>query len=250
MATSLLQTAYEHIRTRLATWDHERDGVLSEVAIARELGVSRTPVREAVSQLVIEGLVDRKPGHGVMVRTMTRAEMAEMWDLRQSLETYANGRAARRIQGPQIAELRTLVFRLRTISRQIIDENGWEGPLYRDLAVTDAAFHLVLLDAAACPRTAKIISDLRLLAQRFTSTRLHSAWNLARVQREHWRIYQAVSRHDVRATRAITARSVREMKRIGLQLYDQHELKRLPESQSQAIWRDAAKMAEEHRGSK
>src|SRR5690554_3882326 len=100
MNTSLLQTAYEHIRHRLIAWDPQRDGVLSEVAIARELGVSRTPVREAVSQLVIEGLVERKPGHGVMVKTMTRAELAEMWDLRQSLETYANGRAARRITAP------------------------------------------------------------------------------------------------------------------------------------------------------
>jgi DNA-binding GntR family transcriptional regulator len=173
--------------------------------------------------------------------------MAEMWDLRQSLETYANGRAARRITGPQITELRTLVFRLRTISRQMVDQNEYSGPLFRELAVTDAAFHLVLLDAAACSRTAKIISDLRLLAQRFTSRRLQTAWNLARAQRWHWRIYQAVRQHDVRAARKSTATSIRETKRIELQLYDRHELQRLPESQTQSMWREAVKWAEQHR---
>ena len=247
MNASLLRTAYEHIRTRLITWDPEQDGLLSEVALARDLGVSRTPVREAVSQLVIEGLVERKPGHGVMVKTMTRAELAETMDLRQALETYANGRAARRISAQGLTQLRELVFRLRAISRQMVDQNEWDGPLYRELAITDAAFHLVLLDAAACSRTAKIISDLRLLAQRFTSRRMQSVWNVARVQRNHWRIYQAVRQHDVRAARAFTARSIRETKRIELQLYDQRELKRLPESLTQSMWRDAVQWAAEHR---
>jgi len=54
-STTLRQTAYRHIREKLAKWDPQRHGLLSEVGLAKELGISRTPVREAISQLASEG---------------------------------------------------------------------------------------------------------------------------------------------------------------------------------------------------
>ena len=179
MSTSVVplrQRAYDHIRQRLLSGSSNGNELLSEVALAKEIGISRTPVREAVTQLVTEGLLERIPSVGVSVKQITRHELEELTDLRSNLDEYVAGRAASRISDRQVEQLREIVFHLREVSRRLVDmgPGTWDEAVFHELAMTDAAFHLVLVEAAECPRVAKIIEDLKLLTQRFTS-RAHRA---------------------------------------------------------------------------
>lgn len=79
---------------------------LKEEELAQELGISRTPVREALLVLQAEGLVDATPNRGATVRSHSAKDLADLYELRALLEGYAARRAATRLSDETIARLR------------------------------------------------------------------------------------------------------------------------------------------------
>src|SRR5271169_1260355 len=106
MLTNLKIHAYEHIRKRLLSGDLAPGASLSPALLAKEIGISHTPVREAISQLESEGLVERLPRLGARVRLIDRRELEELFELRETLEADAAAWAAERISEEQIVALR------------------------------------------------------------------------------------------------------------------------------------------------
>ncbi|WP_430397766.1 GntR family transcriptional regulator [Ferrovibrio sp.] len=86
---SLTELVKEHIRTRIIDGELKLGEALSENVLAAQLGISKTPVREALLQLKLEGLVDIQPQRGSFVFTMNPKEMEEFCDYRIILETAA-----------------------------------------------------------------------------------------------------------------------------------------------------------------
>jgi len=78
---------------------------LKEEELAQQLGISRTPVREALLVLQSEGLVEAAPNRGATVRAYDTADLEEMYELRALLEGHAAGRAASRVTPDQLAHL-------------------------------------------------------------------------------------------------------------------------------------------------
>src|SRR5271154_3066675 len=89
-----LARAHALILTQMATGVLTAGSALSELSLARELGLSRTPVREAIGQLVAEGLLQRS-NLGAVVAEATRQDIIELYELREALEVYAIGKVAR-----------------------------------------------------------------------------------------------------------------------------------------------------------
>lgn len=100
------QTLLDRIRGLVISGDLEPGKLLSEVWLAQEFDVSRTPIREALKQLQHEGLVEIRPKVGTFVRTPTRREIVELFQLKESLEGLAAGLLARRGQVPELDLLR------------------------------------------------------------------------------------------------------------------------------------------------
>src|SRR5881296_3277183 len=90
--------------------------------VARELGISRTPVREALLVLQAEGLVDAAPNRGAVVRAHDAVDLDDLYQLRALLEGYAARRAASRITLNQIASLWASCDRFDSISDEDIRE--------------------------------------------------------------------------------------------------------------------------------
>lgn len=86
---SLTELVKEHIRTRIIDGEMKLGEALSENVLAAQLGISKTPVREALLQLKLEGLVDIQPQRGSFVFTMNPKEMEEFCEYRIILETAA-----------------------------------------------------------------------------------------------------------------------------------------------------------------
>ena len=84
---TLTEQAADAIRSRIVDGQFEFGEALSEITLANELGVSKTPVREAFLQLKNEGLVEILPQRGTFVFRMTTEQMRQMWELREVLET-------------------------------------------------------------------------------------------------------------------------------------------------------------------
>ncbi|MEO5920167.1 MAG: GntR family transcriptional regulator [Pseudolysinimonas sp.] len=88
--------AYERLRDDILSWRIAPGTPLSEIELAARLGVSRTPLRAALARLALEGLVDTSRGRTGIVPDVSAASVAELFELREALETQAARLAARR----------------------------------------------------------------------------------------------------------------------------------------------------------
>src|SRR5262245_15044729 len=91
---TLVQRAYEHIQEAILSGHLPAGSVVSEAVLAKSLGISRTPVGEAIRQLAREGLVQQVPRYGTIVKPIDRRELIELYEMRAALESYAAARAA------------------------------------------------------------------------------------------------------------------------------------------------------------
>jgi len=140
--------ATELIREAIVDGRLEPGQRLKEEELARALGISRTPIREALLMLQAEGLVDAVPNRGAMVRVHTPEDLDDLYQLRALLEGYAARRAALRISDEQVEALRASCERFDRI-----DPNK----KLRELVRENMLFHSTILDIAGSARLASMV---------------------------------------------------------------------------------------------
>jgi DNA-binding GntR family transcriptional regulator len=135
---SLTEQAADAIRTRIVSGALHFGEALSEIALATELGVSKTPVREAFLQLKNEGLVEIMPQRGTFVFQMTTEQLRQLVEMRELLESASLGFAMR--NGPHLADaLQSIVERMTTAFE------AKERSAYRNY---DGDFHQAIIAAS------------------------------------------------------------------------------------------------------
>src|ERR1700712_3847581 len=92
---TIREKAYQYIQSRIADGDLPSGSAISELLLAKELGSSRTPVREALGQLVSEGLLEQTPNRGTIVVRLSREDIVDLYELREALEVYVVAKVAR-----------------------------------------------------------------------------------------------------------------------------------------------------------
>lgn len=100
---------YEQLRDLIVTGDLAEDSQLVQEQVAESLGVSRTPVRDALNRLAHEGLVTWNPGHGYLVNGLTSREIREVYEVRRTLELEAARLACGRHGAALLARLTALI---------------------------------------------------------------------------------------------------------------------------------------------
>jgi DNA-binding GntR family transcriptional regulator len=233
--SSLQHRAYSFIQQQILAGRLPAGAALSEVSLARQIGVSRTPVREAIGQLVAEGFLERIPGRGVVVVQPTREDLIELYELREALEVYAVGKVAQ--QRPQPSELavvrevcdqiRRMADQLRHSGRQRLTDAEMQAFL-----ATDLKFHMLLLRLAGNRRIMKVVADTRLLTRIFSYRREgHDVPQLESIHRYHSRILDAVEAGDAPAAMAQLREHIRVSREERLEAYNrwerEHELRRM-----------------------
>src|SRR5690349_5979986 len=163
--TNLRELAYEYIRTKLLEGRIPPGTRISSRALAREIGVSFIPVREAIAQLASEGLVDHEAGVGTFATRVGHDDLRELYELREALELHAVTYAAQRIDDSGLSEMNGWNDALRRIARKRRDVPIVDGD-DEDLASwnnADIELHLALLRAAGNARLVRAVKDLRVL---------------------------------------------------------------------------------------
>lgn len=209
--------AYDSIRKRILSGDLPPGQALMTKDLAKEIGVSRTPVRDALRQLEADGLVVIRPRLGASVRTMDVAEFRQVCDVRLALETHAAALAA---ENRTDADLRALSFALenmRRLTEQILEAEDEQSSL-AELVREDVRFHVALMTAAKNELMKKEILRLHLI-NRVVSGPMASEANArmekpARDERrrvvlaEHGAIHDAIVRRDSAAAKAAMERHI------------------------------------------
>ena len=184
----LREVVIENIRDAILSGDFPAGMRLTELQLADEMGVSRTPIREAIRNLEQEGLVVMIPRRGAYVADVSIHDINEVYEIRTALETLAAGLAAERIEDSEIEEMDKYLIATRTyVSR--LD--------YAKIVEMDTAFHDVIYKASRNKRCMNIISTLR---QQIISIRERSMPYPGRLDEmllEHRAIVDAIAQRDV-----------------------------------------------------
>jgi GntR family transcriptional regulator, rspAB operon transcriptional repressor len=184
---------YEQLREQIVTGVRAPGDKLDPTEVAESLGVSRTPVREAVLRLDADGLVERQPYRGVVVAGIDLAAAADVVAMRLQLETLAARAAVPLLQDDDLSEMRDVHARLE---QAMVGEDAQES--FRQL---NREFHLILYRVAGSPALLRVIEDLSGQAER---VRLHFDVRRGRAVNDHADILNACAARDTEAVVAAT----------------------------------------------
>jgi DNA-binding GntR family transcriptional regulator len=223
MSSLLSQRAYQHIQRKLLESPPAPGSRISEEGLARELRISRQPVRDAIRRLSSEGILYQVPGSGTYVAQPSREQLIEAYQLRRTLELDAAGRAARRpVAGVSRRLLRLCermsarAARLRRLQSTRLDDSQY-GPFLR----ADMAFHLLVLRAAGNYEAFKVVSDTFLRSQiHGTRPARRDPAAVARVWTLHTQVAQAIVEGDPRGARRWLRRHFAKSLRDALETFD------------------------------
>ncbi|NEA49343.1 GntR family transcriptional regulator [Streptomyces sp. SID10815] len=168
-----------------------RPGVVySAPALAAELGVSATPVREAMLDLAREGLVEAVRNKGFRITEMTDRDLDEFTELRTLIEVPTVGRVTETAGGGQLEALRPLARRIVTAAR--------EGDVLAYLEA-DHRFHLELLGLAGNTRLVEVVADLRKRSRLYGLGSLKETGRLVSSAEEHVELLDLMLAGEARA---------------------------------------------------
>ena len=146
-------SAYEVLRSRILSGELAPGERLVEQTLAEDLGLSRTPVREAIRRLVHEGFVEKGQGYSTRVAEFHEEELSQLFEIRRRLECYAAGRAAKMATEEEIARLRDLSDRMAHHTPPKTQED------YAIISAANAEFHRIIYEAARSPRLVALIAS-------------------------------------------------------------------------------------------
>lgn len=160
------QEVYEALRRAITTGGLLPGQRLVEATLAKQLGVSRAPLREAVGVLERDGLISRLPRRGMVVSVLSRKDVVEIYELRTALEMWAVAKACERASAEEVASLESIVDGMR-------DAIG-SGDMKR-LAEHDVAFHRAVCAASHNERLVAVwssnYSQIQILSNQATRER-------------------------------------------------------------------------------
>lgn len=180
----LREVVFESLREAIITGLLKPGERLMEVQVAEELGVSRTPVREAIRKLELEGLVVMLPRRGAYVAGISVKDIADVFEVRAALEALAASLAAERITDAELEDLeRSLVEITKVSDTQDIGT----------IVARDTSFHDIIYRASRNGWLIQIISNLQDQIHRFRMTTLSRPGRTKEAVEEHKKIVEAIS---------------------------------------------------------
>jgi DNA-binding GntR family transcriptional regulator len=204
--SSLSALAKGSIRTRIIAGEISAGRIYSVPSLAEALGVSVTPVREAMLDLAAEGLVEAVPNRGFRVVELSQHDLDEILELRLMLEVPATAAIAGLPFSPEDIEAHLELVKVIEARAQAGDTAGF--------LEADRDFHLSLLSALGNERLVEMVSRLR------DQTRLYGVELLAREGQleasahEHRDLIEAIRRGDADAVRTLVTRHLRHTRGI------------------------------------
>jgi DNA-binding GntR family transcriptional regulator len=184
---SLSSRVFRILRENILSGKYAPDEELKEKTIGEELGVSRTPVREALRQLELEGLVTIIPNKGAYVVGISRKDIRDIYEIRSRLEGLCAKWAAENITKEQLDELEENIY--------LSDFHVAKGNSEQILEL-DNRFHEILYNASGSREIKRILGDFHHYLQRVRKITLADNERAGNSNSEHRKIVEALKQHD------------------------------------------------------
>lgn len=207
------EQAYRTIRAAIVSGDLSEGARLVEERLSEDLGLSRTPIRDAIRRLTLEGFIERHEGYNTRVATFPVDEMEQTFHIRQFLESYAAERAARLATEDDISAIRALSDEISRLTPPKSIED------YQHIAAANEAFHRKIVEVSRSPRLAAHMTMAFDIGMVDRTYRRYSEEELVRSAKHHREITDAIEAHapewartamqtHVRAAEVAAARSL------------------------------------------
>ena len=182
--SSKKEVAYEYLREGILSGDISPGSPISEMAVAQELQISRTPLREAMRELEREGLMVSYPDRGSFVTTITPSEVDEIYELRALIECWCLGKGFDRLNRRELSNI-------KEDFRTAYEKDDWE--LFHK---ADRRLHDMIVDSAASPRIRNFMNMLNAQTERIRRISAKGASRNEKSLKEHSAIIDAVIDND------------------------------------------------------
>jgi DNA-binding GntR family transcriptional regulator len=183
----LRDVVFNTLREAILRGDIKPGERLMELQLASKLGVSRTPIREAIRMLEQEGLAVTVPRKGAEVAKMTLKDMEDVLEIREALDELAVRIACENISEEQLE-------RLGDIKEQF-ENNTIVGDV-KEIAAADVSFHDVIYEATDNPKLVTLLNNLREQVYRYRVEYIKDPKNYPTLIKEHEAIVNGLKTHD------------------------------------------------------
>jgi DNA-binding GntR family transcriptional regulator len=183
----LREVIFNTIREAIIIGELKPGERLMEVQLAEKMGVSRTPVREAIRKLELEGLVEMLPRKGARVANLSEKDIMDVLEVRSTLDGLASSLSALRITDDEIKELKHILAQFITC----VEKNNLQGSIRKDVE-----FHDVIYRSSRNDKLIQISNNLREQVQRYRVIYMKDYSSSSELVKEHTEILDAISRRD------------------------------------------------------
>lgn len=183
-----VQEVYELIKNRILEGTYEAYSYVREAAVAKELDVSRTPVREALRELISEGWLEAIPHAGARVVAWTENDAREVFDIRLVLEPMAVAAAAKNMEDTTLAELRLLAEEMESL----VDLVPSDEDARNKIASLNYEFHRRLIKSGKNQRLTLLLGNIVPNSVIRRNIGKYNIEHLRRSMQHHIEILQAV----------------------------------------------------------
>lgn len=188
----LREMVYEELKMQILTGAIVPGTRMMEVELAKEIGVSRTPIREAIRKLEKEGLVTIEPRRGAYASQISTSDMVEILEVRQNMEGLAAYFAASRMTPQQFIELKEVSDKY--------NESVAQGNM-EDMIKYDTRFHRIIVESCNNKILVQMIEQLQELVLRFRYIYYDNFKRAENMPEEHKQIMEAIKSGDADAAR-------------------------------------------------
>ncbi|AET65812.1 transcriptional regulator [Desulfosporosinus orientis DSM 765] len=189
----LREIVFESMRDAILSGVLQPGERLMEIQLAEEMGVSRTPVREAIRKLELENFVVMIPRKGAYVAGVSSKDVADVFEIRSALEGLAAGLAAERITEDELEQMERVLFCRSNEGDMDLEE----------VVKSDTDFHALVYSASRNERLIQILANLREQIQRFRATSLAVPGRNKLALEEHRAIVEALRNHNSEEAQAL-----------------------------------------------
>lgn len=185
--SSLRDQVFQKLRKDILSGRYQPGDELVESTVGKELGVSRTPVREAIRQLELEGLVELIPNKGTVVNGISVKDVKDIYSIRSKLEGLCAGWAARYRTEDELERLEETVY---------LSKFHAQKEHYEQVFELDSRFHEILYEASHSKILAHTLSDFHQYVQKARRLSITSRVRSKNSNEEHEKILEAVRDGD------------------------------------------------------
>jgi DNA-binding GntR family transcriptional regulator len=206
---------YLAIKGAISSGEHGAGQYLREEQIAKSLGVSRTPVREALRRLDAEGWVETRPNYGVRVKVWALQDAREIFEARLLIEPYLAGRAALKINAIAVAQLKRLADDMLAITRLPSTPKSSDAWFF-----ANSEFHSIITAAAdnsRLDRSLTLMKETPLIKWTFGT---YSDEDRERSARQHFEIVLALEQRNAAWAEAVTRCHILAAEKTVLDRYE------------------------------